>query len=509
MFALSVLLGIYSYSIFSLGLSGLLTRNNIIGLTVSWLLISLFYFKDKIKIHFIKLNKFEIFIISVITLQALINLIGTLGPELGFDALWYHLTLPKIWLSEHFIRFLPGAVYQYSVMPKLTETLYTAAISLGSETVAKLIHYTFGLLILVPLYQLSRRFLNRTYSLLVLMLFYSNLIVGWESVTAYVDLARTFFEILALKLLYEDKIVRSGITLGLAITVKLIALGSLPIYVILLFLNKKSFSVILRFIFFSLLIPLPWFIFSFINTGNPFYPLLSSMYTTEKISLNIKDFWVLFTQNSDPISPIYIITAPFFFFSSRQKWGRGVLHLFLYALLSLIIWFVTPRTGGGRFILPYLPVYSLVSLILIYQLKDKLLKNILIFLIIFTSLFSVLYRSLANAKYVPVLIGRQTKSRFLFSHLNFSWGDFYDKDSVITSLIPSEQKVIVYGINNMFYLPDNFIHYTAARPQDHFDWLLIRYTDIPLPVKYLNWKIIYSDPVTKVNLLENPLNPLQ
>ena len=28
--------------------------------------------------------------------QILVNLIGALGPELGFDALWYHLTEAKL-----------------------------------------------------------------------------------------------------------------------------------------------------------------------------------------------------------------------------------------------------------------------------------------------------------------------------------------------------------------------------------------------------------------------------
>ena len=442
MFALSILIGIYSYGIFTLGILRFLTTSNIFGFTVSWLFISVFYFKDKLRIQLIKLNKIEYFIISVIILQALINLIGTLGPELGFDALWYHLTLPKIWLSEHLIRFLPGAVYKYSVMPKLTETLYTTALSLGNEIIAKLIHFSFGLLILIPLYQLSHKFLSRTYSLFVLLLFYSNLVVGWESITAYVDLARTFFEILALKLFTDEKYTKSAITLGLAISVKLIALGSLPIFIVLLYLKKKTLPDICKFILFSLLVPLPWLLFTFINTGNPVYPFLSGMYPLENISLNPKDLWILFTQSPDPISPVYIITAPLLFFKLRLKWGRGELVLFIYGLLSLIIWFVTPRTGGGRFILPYLPAFSLISVILIYKLKDKFIKNILITLLFLTAISSVFYRLLANIKFLPVLFGIETRQQFLISHLNFSYGDYYDIDNILSQYVVSRYETI-------------------------------------------------------------------
>ena len=46
------------------------------------------------------INKLELVLIVILLTQGIINLIGALGPELGFDALWYHLTLPKIYLSE-------------------------------------------------------------------------------------------------------------------------------------------------------------------------------------------------------------------------------------------------------------------------------------------------------------------------------------------------------------------------------------------------------------------------
>ena len=34
-------------------------------------------------------------------------------------------------------------------------------------------------------------------SLLAVLLFYTNLVVGWMSITAYIDLSRTYFEIMS------------------------------------------------------------------------------------------------------------------------------------------------------------------------------------------------------------------------------------------------------------------------------------------------------------------------
>jgi len=57
----------------------------------------------------------------LIVLQAFVNIIGVFGPELAFDALWYHLTLPKLYLVHHSIFFIPGGLLYYSGMPKIAE----------------------------------------------------------------------------------------------------------------------------------------------------------------------------------------------------------------------------------------------------------------------------------------------------------------------------------------------------------------------------------------------------
>ena len=59
----------------------------------------------------------KILIWTPIILQALLNFATVFTPEIGFDALWYHLTLPKLWLLKHQWHFNGGLLY-YSVMPR-------------------------------------------------------------------------------------------------------------------------------------------------------------------------------------------------------------------------------------------------------------------------------------------------------------------------------------------------------------------------------------------------------
>ncbi|KKU67913.1 MAG: Dolichyl-phosphate-mannose-protein mannosyltransferase protein [Candidatus Amesbacteria bacterium GW2011_GWA1_47_20] len=206
MFTLAVFIGIYSYALAILGWLGRLGWGEIWGVTTVMLMVGLFHLR-KFAVGQIG----HIGLIGLIIAQAGVNLVGAMGPERGFDALWYHLPIPKIWLEAHKIFFIGGNLY-YSAMPKLVDMLYV-----WGETPAKLMHLVFGLLSTAVTYKLARKWLEQKWALLAAVIFYSNLVVGWQSITAYIDLGRTFFEVLAFYLLVNKKIYKSAIVIGLAL----------------------------------------------------------------------------------------------------------------------------------------------------------------------------------------------------------------------------------------------------------------------------------------------------
>jgi len=580
MFSLAILIGIYSYVIFAVGLLGVLYKPIVILLTTFYILTTLYYYRGKIKmnllrcfetfkeiqkspVNLIKRNLLLTILLSMLLSQGIVNLIGALGLELGFDALWYHLTLPKLYLGNHSIFYIPGGLLYYSAMPRLTEMLYVAALALNGEILAKVIHFSFGILTCIALYKLSREFFSAKISLLAVVIFYSNLVVGWQSITAYVDLARTFFEIMAFwgfvnfwKKGSKKWLVESAIMLGLAISTKLLALGSLIIFTVLLvyplfFKNPprrshgfadaqpatvRGAAIIKLFVYWviCLLIPLPWFVFSYINTGNLVYPFFTEIYN---IGFNIelldpirfvREVWSIFMESSDPISPIYIIFLPIViltFFRRFRDSGQArmtILQLIaLYSFLAIIVWYFTPRTGGGRFILPYLPAFSIVVARVvdrmgIYSSRDpssdgelrsfKVLdfartinfRLLCIGLIIFVSLISILYRGFANSRYVPVVLGKQTKADFLSSNLNFSFGDFYDTDGYFKKHIKLSDNVLLYGFHNLYYVDFPYIDSSWAKKGDSFDYIAVQNTN--LPKRFRDWDIIYLNPKTQVKL---------
>jgi len=552
MFTLAILIGIYSYLIFAVGLLGILYKPIIILITTIYILTTLYYYRKQVKMNLlrcfetfkeiqkspvnsIKRNLLLTILLSMLLSQGIVNLVGALGPELAFDALWYHLTIPKLYLENHSVFYVPGGLLYYSLMPKLTEMLYVGALALNGETLAKLIHFSFGLLSSIALYKLSRSFFTPKISLIPVVVFYSNLVVGWQSTTAYVDLARTFFEIMALwgfinfwKKGERKWLVESAIMLGLAISTKLLAISSLAIFSLLIIWRfwtsqndaKKMFSYLFTYLFIALLIPLPWFVFSFVNTGNPIYPFFTEIYN---IGFNIgllnpirfvREVWGMFIELSDPISPIYIIFLPLvilFFLRHLRDSGQarmtGFQIITVYSFLAIIIWYFTPRTGGGRFLLPYLPAFSILVAAAIEKLSPprrspfghlRGVRLVLISVVIIISIISILYRGAANVKYIPVVLGIQTKNDFLSKNLNFSYGDFYDTDGYFKKHIKSKDAVLLYGFHNLYYVDFPFIDSSWVKKGDEFNYIITQKTDFP--TRFKEWELIYQNAKTHVKV---------
>lgn len=509
MFSLAFLIGIYSYLVFGLGLLGLLYRENVQILTLVFVASCLVCYRKKLlfKTKSISLD----LPLSLIIILIFVNLIGALGPELGFDALWYHLTIPKIFLVAHKVFHIPGGLFYYSDMPKLVEMLYVSALSFGGEVMAKLIHFAFGLLSTIAVYKISRKVLNEKLSVLSSLVFYSSLVVGWMSITAYVDLGRTFFEAMALwgfLNYFETKkkswLIESSFMLGLAVSVKLLSLGSIIVFVLLLILEREKFKNILTFVSIPFLVALPWLIFSFFSTGNPVYPFFTGIYKTG-FDLNlinpikfISDLCVLFLKSADPLNPVYVIFIPLLFFI-KKGFDKTTKIIFVYSIVSILIWYITPRTGGGRFILPYLPAFSILSIkVYEYLSKNKLFAKLGYALIIVISIISVVYRGLANSKYIPVLLGKESKEEFLSTNLNFNYGDFYDIDGFLGKTIKMDDKVLLYGFHNLYYINFPFIDSSYVKTGDKFNFIATQNTDLPERFKF--WKEIYSNSKTGVKL---------
>lgn len=170
MFELALAIGIYSYLVLGLGLLGKLYYFPVAFVSIGYWGFCLWWLAKKFKrlewgrTKKIFTDRLNLFILTILFSQVLVNLIGALGPELSFDALWYHLTLAKLYVTEHRVFHIPGGLLYYSSMPRLTEMLYTVALIFKNEILAKLIHWFFGILSAIALFKLLRCYVNDKFS---------------------------------------------------------------------------------------------------------------------------------------------------------------------------------------------------------------------------------------------------------------------------------------------------------------------------------------------------------
>jgi hypothetical protein len=522
---LAVILGAYTYLILGLGLLSRLGRLEVGIISALFCFLIYWFFRDSIsKLKYgkalskAKSDKLVLFIFALLAGQIFINFLGAISPELSFDALWYHLTPAKLYAQNQQIFHIPGWLLSVSSLPRLTEMFFTSALVLGNEIWAKLIHFSFGILSLVALFNLLKRYFSPRISLLGGLTFYTMLVIGWLSTTTYVDLAWVFFEILALDNFlrwYEEKkesfLYRSALLLGLAMATKIFAFASLLVFLILIFILKRKNWVRkgIYFVLTAFLAASPWLVLSRVNMGNPFFPLFGS--PTDAQALNISPsfgwfltkifnypflLWRATFQPDDIISPTYLLFLPLVFWIIRKQ-KPGIKIVAFYSLLGA---FMVPW-ASNRYLLPYLAGLTL-PLLTVFSYpwkKKKLLVKIFTALILFAALLNLGSRGLATKKFLPYLLGQETKKEFLTKNLNFSFGDFYDIDGYFEENIQPQDLVLIYHIHNLYYVDFPYVHESWAQPGTHFTHILVGGGE-ELPEKFGQRWLIYENSKTQVKL---------
>ncbi|MBI4080956.1 MAG: hypothetical protein HY430_04265, partial [Candidatus Levybacteria bacterium] len=116
-------------------------------------------------------------------------------------------------------------------------------------------------------------------------------------------------------------------------------------------------------------------------------------------------------------------------------------------------------------------------------------------------MITIIYRGIAVSKNIPVVLGYQTKEKFLRENLNFSFGDFYDVDGYFAHHISANDKVLLYGFHNLYYVNFPFIDSSWVKKGDTFSYIATQHA--ALPMQFSHWTAIYHNETTDVTLYKN------
>ncbi|HCC78481.1 MAG: hypothetical protein A2X25_09190 [Chloroflexi bacterium GWB2_49_20] len=269
-------------------LSGFLLFNNILDWLRSWIALKEAWNQSG---RFGKtIAVFGIFILTC-------SFIVSLAPPLEFDTLTYHLAIPRAYLIEGRVTYLPDNMFWG--MPEETEMLHTLAMLFGGNEAATLLGWSIGFLTLAGIFSYTKERLGYHAAWAA----FACLLVG-ETLSAsiawgYVEWPSMFFATAMIIAMDEwlgnmepKSIVLAGIFAGMTLATKYTA-GILLLGGMIVILSKfkslpwrTTLITLLLFGFSAVLVFSPWLAKNALATGNPVYPLLYPSGAMDQIRLD-------------------------------------------------------------------------------------------------------------------------------------------------------------------------------------------------------------------------------
>ena len=216
---------------------------------------------------------------------------GALAPVTDYDAVWFHLHFPNVFLAHG--RLVDLRAEYVSLYPMTWELWFGYGLAFGGPTTATLLHFATLPLTAMVVFALTRRYAAAASPWLAVALFVTTPTILWEATTPYVDLAfalHVVVMVLAL-LRYRETarrqwLILAALELGLALATKHVGLIVLAIAcagtLVLALRDGRGTSMALRGAVtlgaVSLLVPLPWYLRAWILTGDPVFPELFSIF---------------------------------------------------------------------------------------------------------------------------------------------------------------------------------------------------------------------------------------
>jgi len=485
--------GISAYLIFAAGIAGLLYK---IPLTVFFIIsfllclwkfpINDFYFRLKIRFDTIQLLAMILILIFI-----LLNFIMVFSPEIFYDALVYHLALPKLYLMHH--KISPIQYIAHSNFPSTQQMLYLIALIQGNEITAKLLHFCIGLMTVMLLYSTVAKNIGLKYSgMISVLLFYSMPMVSCNSWYSGNDVATSLFFTVtfsaALNLLYRKNYnlfyicaVFSGLTLSLKYTAAFSVAGLLLVLIIFVLKNNRfqiAVNLIFKILLIMFLIISVWLIKNYFFTGNPVYPFFYGIFSSPDLiqlggggkilnmtinlfSYDIKKLLLSFWQMSitgEEIGIHFLIFSPFLLvlFVYREK--KMILFLAGF-ILSYLIWFT--GTPHYRFIMPvFVILAAVISYCICRIIKYSRMNTVVLIVVLSLSFLMNNLQTLERLKIFPYFKKKISKDDYLSSPKLFYPRYSYKTILWANSHLKKDSRILIVGDGRSYYLERDFISYS-------------------------------------------------
>ena len=441
------------------------------------------------------------FILLAISLLACAALVLT--PEIGQDALTYHIGVPKMFLEHHGIYSIPGNIF--ANYPFFGEMLYIWGVSLWGEILPKGTHFAIAGFILFSMWKFGKRYVHEnSFDFLPLLLFFTIPSVFINAHVAYCDLILTFYVFVSLYAFVnwfhtEDTLwlILCALFSGISMSTKygglsfpfIGTLGVLWVCKKMGISSRKAVHLLFVYILFSFITGAPFYLKNWIVTGNPLYPFFYQIFGGKGWSLQQAGYYDVFIKSlgmgrdlldylllpwnlsfrarmNSPffdgiIGPAFILILPFAI--GMRKVSIEIKILLVYCLLAFIFW--ASSAQQIRYLMPIFPFLAIIaSLTFSYYRNKKAIFTLLCVFITTGLLYNGYYIVTDFRKIRPlsVLMGQEDEDAFLtrmipsYAILKYVNTSLPEKSYIFTIYM----KNLSYLFNRPFYSDSMFESYT-------------------------------------------------
>lgn len=446
----------------------------------------------------IKLDVAERILFAILGMGSVLAFVGTTAPEISYDALVYHLAVPKNYLLAGHLANMPYNHYSY--LPLLTSMIYIWGLAINGMYMAKLLNFFIGMALLHAIYSHACRLSGRTGALAASALFISTPMILYLFWVSNSDMGAALFLLLALICCWRWReqeravdLYLVGLFCGAALATKYTT--ALGVSMLAGYCGLKLFSgkadrrayVLTAFVALVLIPLLPWWIRNYIYQGNPFFPYATQYFGGRNFDPELLRNWYAETRDATPgfaivqhsmkiwrdstigfdslpytyLGPLVLGLAPLSIFLLGFTWQGAVLGVSLViCLLGFSATYIT------RLLVPYLAVAMTGAA---YCLAERnRFRPLLLGLFIVASMHN-LYRwgqivFLTSVKGGSVAMGQQSAGQYLSKARNLYPNPSYGAFRYIEGLnLPKDAKVLLVGDSRTFYSPRQTI---ASAPHD-------------------------------------------
>lgn len=466
-----------------------------------------------------------------------IAFVFALTPPTGWDALAYHLSLPKAILSTgHFPPPSENLTFQY---PALVEMLFLFAMGLKSDAAAQSLHWAYFVLTIGLMLAFAARYFSRRVGWLAVALLVGVPSILLLSTYAYNDLALMFYvfgsvywTVRAIETKQKRDLLLAGALAGMAMGEKYTAI-ILPVALAALVSfqsglpTRRSLSNGLVLGLVALTAALPWFLKNAFVVGNPVYPFVFgglywdpfraawfSRFGTGVLNTPLSLIavpWTIVVEGIQggafdaTLGPLILALLPFSLLRTNSAPSRVTRTLAFVAVVLFGFWLVGAAQSKllwqTRFLFPAFPFFALLaaegwdrlSQLDLPQFSAQHFATLLIALVLGLNLVSNLLVMVRNRQF-DVLLGIETRQEFLARNL----GAHYTFAQWINANLPERARVVSLWEPRAYYLerqtePDAIL--------DRFAHLQFLYADADAIAKH--WQ---SEGFTHVLLYREGLN---